>query len=408
MKLNWMAAGMSAALLALAASAPLAFAQTGGSYVIAQAEDEALAEAQAIIAEAGNIQSLSEDELKQRIKKARQLSRSESLPDDVKEGLKSFVSAARQELVARESQQQQQQTEQPPAEQPQPEQQTEQPPPQPEQQVTEPEAAPAAPAVDDEALARANALLSETRPASELSVDELKQRMRQARRLSADDNLPADIRDQLKAIVDASRQELAARESQQQQQTEQPPPPPPQPEQQVEQPPPPAEDQQATPAPELKVEQPEQQVTEPEAAPAAPAAAVDDKALAQANKLLSDPRPSSELSVNDLRERIRLARRLSANEKLPSDVRDQLKGIVEASRQEIVSRETKSEQPTPAQTEIANVQQAPPPPSAAENRAVEQPKVSNAAEEQAQKLLADNTPLDRLKDEQIRDRLDAY
>jgi outer membrane protein OmpA-like peptidoglycan-associated protein len=34
--------------------------------------------------------------------------------------------------------------------------------------------------------------------------------------------------------------------------------------------------------------------------------------------------------------------------------------------------------------------------------------VSNAAEEQAQKLLADNTPLDRLKDEQIRDRLDAY
>ena len=419
MRLNWMTAGMSAALLALAAAAPLVFAETNGSYVIAQAEDEGLAEAQAIIAEAGNIQSLSEDELKQRIKKARQLSRSEGLPDDVKEGLKSFVSAARQELVARESQQQQQQTEQPApeqpaAEQPQPEkkQVEEPPPPQPEeQQVTQPEAAPAAPAVDDAALAQANALLSETRPASELSVDELKQRMRQARKLAAKDDLPAEIRDQLKAIVDASRQELVARESQQQQQTEQPPPSPPQPEQQVEQPPP-AQDQQAAPAPELKVEQPEQQVTQPEAAPAAPAAAVDDKALAQANKLLSDPRPSSELSVNDLRDRIRQARRLSANEKLPSDVRDQLKGIVEASRQEIVARETKSaspaEQQTPAQAEIANVQQAAPPPSTAENRAVEQPKVSNAAEEQAQKLLADNTPLDRLKDEQIRDRLDAY
>src|SRR4029078_6030018 len=114
--------GMSAALLAMGASAPLTFAQTSGSFLVAQAEDEAaLAEAQAIIAEAGNIQSLSEDELKQRIKKARQLSRSEGLPDDVKEGLKSFVSAARQELVTRESQQQQQQTEQPPAEQPQPE-----------------------------------------------------------------------------------------------------------------------------------------------------------------------------------------------------------------------------------------------------------------------------------------------
>jgi outer membrane protein OmpA-like peptidoglycan-associated protein len=405
MKLNWMAAGMSAALLAMGASAPLAFAQTSGSFLVAQAEDEAaLAEAQAIIAEAGNIQSLSEDDLKQRIKKARQLSRSEGLPDDVKEGLKSFVSAARQELVTRESQQQQQQTEQPPAEQPQPEKkQVEEPPaPQPEQQVTQPEAAPAAPAeVDDEALAQANKLLSEQRAVSELSVDELKQRIRQARRLSANEKLPGDVRDQLKAIVDASRQELVARESQQQQQQQQTEQPPPQPE------------QQATPAPEIKVEQPEQQqITQPEAAPSAPAAAVDDKALAQANKLLSDQRPASELSVNDLRERIRQARRLSANEKLPADLRDQLKGIVEASRQEIVARETKTEspaeQPSPAQAEIANVQQAAPPPSTAENRAIEQPKVSNAAEEQAQKFLADNTPLDRLKDEQIRDRLDAY
>src|SRR6185503_9544349 len=268
----------------------------------------------------------------------RQLSRSEGLPDDVKEGLKSFVSAARQELVTRESQQQQQQqTEQPPAEQPQPEkkQVEEPPPPQPEQQVTQPEAAPAAPAeVDDEALAQANKLLSEQRAVSELSVDELKQRLRQARRLSANEKLPADVRDQLKGIVDASRQELVARESQQQQQqqqTEQPPAEQPQPEKkQVEEPPPPQPEQQATPAPELKVEQPEQQqITQPETAPSAPAAAADDKALAQANKLLSDQRPASELSVNDLRDRIRQARRLSANEKLPSDLRDQLKGIVE-------------------------------------------------------------------------------
>src|SRR6185503_20850849 len=244
----------------------------------------------------------------------RQLSRSEGLPDDVKEGLKSFVSAARQELVTRESQQQQQQqTEQPPAEQPQPEkkQVEEPPPPQPEQQVTQPEAAPAAPAeVDDEALAQANKLLSEQRAVSELSVDELKQRLRQARRLSANEKLPGDVRDQLKGIVDASRQELVARESQQQQQqqqTEQPPAEQPQPEKkQVEEPPPP---------------QPEQQVTQPEAAPAAPAE-VDDEALAQANKLLSEQRAVSELSVDELKQRLRQARRLSANEKLPADVRD--------------------------------------------------------------------------------------
>jgi outer membrane protein OmpA-like peptidoglycan-associated protein len=316
MKLKFKAAGIAAAIIALGAAAPMVFAQTADEIVVAQAADEAaLAEAQAILAEAGNMQSLSNEDLRERIKKARELSKSEGLPEDVKEGLKNFISAARQEMVTRKSQQeQQQQTEQPPP-QPEQQQQTEQPPPQPEQQ----------------------------------------------------------------------------------QQTEQPPPEP-QPEQQAE------------PAPELKVEQPDQQVSEPSAPPAEPATAVDEKALAQANKLLSDSRPASELSVEELRQRIKLARSLARNDKLPADVREQLRGVIETSRQEIVGRESPAqptEQPaTPP--EIANVQQAAPPPSEAENRAVEKPKVSNAAEEQAQKLLADNTPLDRLKDEQIRTRLDAY
>jgi outer membrane protein OmpA-like peptidoglycan-associated protein len=333
MKLTWTAAGMTAALIALCASAPVAFAQSADTIILAQATDEAaVAEAQAIIAEAGNLQSLSEDDIKDRIKKARQLSRSEGIPEDLKEGLKSFISAARQELVSRESQQQQQQqTEQPPPE-PQPEQQqTEQPPPEPQ---------------------------------------------------------PEQL------------------------QTEQPPPEPQPEQQQTEQPPPePQPEQQAEPAPELKVEQPPQQAAEPEAAPSEPAAPVDEKALAQANKLLADQRPASELSVDELQERIKLARRLSRNDKLPADVRDQLKGVIEASRQEIVARETKGQpgsEPPPGQAEIANVQQAPPPPSEAENRAIEKPKISNAAEDQAQKFLADETPLDRLKDEQIRARLDAY
>ena len=83
MKLNW-TAGITAAFIATGASAPMVFAQTGGAIILAQAEDEAaLAEAQAILAEAGNLRSMSEDDLKERVKRARQLSRSDTLPADV-------------------------------------------------------------------------------------------------------------------------------------------------------------------------------------------------------------------------------------------------------------------------------------------------------------------------------------
>jgi outer membrane protein OmpA-like peptidoglycan-associated protein len=415
MKLNWTAAGVTAALMALTASAPAAFAQTSDVFMLAQATDEAaVAEAQAILAEAGNLQSLSAEDLKDRIQKARQLSRNKDVPEDIREQLKNFIGAARQELVARQSQeqQQQQQTEQP-AEQPA-EKKAEEPPPepQPEQQVQEPAQPPeAAPEVDAAALSEAQAIIAESSNLQSLSEKELKQRIQRARRLSRNEGLPQDVRDSLQSFIASARQELVARESQpQQQQTEQPPPeqpaaeqqaaPPPEPEtqqqQQVEQPPP----------PEL---QPDQQATQPETAPAT--ATVDEKALAEANKLLSDQRQASELSVEELRQRIQAARKLTRNRGLPADVRDQLKGIIEASRQEIAARETKDQpgsEPPAGQAEIANVQQAAPPPSQAENRAVEKPKVSNAAEEKAQAYLADETPLDRLKDEQIRARLDDY
>jgi outer membrane protein OmpA-like peptidoglycan-associated protein len=408
MKLNW-TAGITAAFIATGASAPMVFAQTGGAIILAQAEDEAaLAEAQAILAEAGNLQSMSEDDLKERVKRARQLSRSDTLPADVKESLKGFVSAARQELVSRQSQEQQkteqppepqpeqQQTEQPPEPQPE-QQQTEQPPePQPEQQQTEqaaPEPQPGA-AVDEAALAEAQAILAEAGNLQAITEDDLKARIQKARQLARNESLPDDVKQGLRSFVASARQELVTRAAQpEQQQTEQPAE---QPQIQVEQPP-------------LQPESGEQ-AAEPETAPA-PSAAVDEKALAQANKLLSDSRPASELSVDELKKRIELARRLARNDDLPSDVREQLRGVIEASRQEIVSREAQPEpgsQPSAAEAEIANVQQAAPPPSEAENRVVEKPKVSNAAEERAKELLADDTPLDRLKDDQLRTRLDVY
>src|SRR5919107_2798840 len=152
MKFTLTAAGIASAILAMAASAPAVFAQAAETMILAQATDEAaLAEAQALLAEAGNLQSLSEDEVKDRIQKARRLPRNDGLPEDVREQLKSFVSAARQELVSRSQQQQQPEEQQ--AQEPPPE-------PQPDAQQTE-QAAPEAPAVDEAALSEAQAILAE-------------------------------------------------------------------------------------------------------------------------------------------------------------------------------------------------------------------------------------------------------
>ncbi|HEY7766373.1 MAG TPA: OmpA family protein [Aestuariivirgaceae bacterium] len=387
MKLTVTAAGIASAIMTLAAPAPAVFAQAADTMILAQATDEAaLAEAQALLAEAGNLQSLSEDEVKDRIQKARRLSRNDGLPGDVREQLRSFVGTARQELVSRSQQQEQ------------PEQQAQEPPPepQPDAQQTEqaaPEAQPEAPAVDEAALGEAQAILAEGSNLQSLSEDDLKQRIQRARRLSRNESLPKDVRDNLQSFVTSARQELVARSQQPAEQPAEQAAPEQQP-----------TEQQASPPPEP---QPEEQAA-PETAPAA---AVDEQALADANKILSDTRPSAELSEDELRQRIQRARRLSRNEALPADVREQLRGVIEASRQEIVARETKGQQgtaPAAPAPEIANVQQPAPPASEAENRAVEQPKVSNEAERKAQDYLADDTPLDRLKDEQIRTRLDAY
>ena len=416
MKLTWMAAGVTAALMALTASAPGAFAQTSEVMILAQATDEAaVAEAQALLAEAGNLQSMSADDLKDRIKQARKLSRNKDIPDDLRDQLKNFLGAARQELVARESQKKQQQTEQPAQEQPA-EQQVQEPAPEPQPEVQQTqEPTPEQPQAEappvDEALSEAQAIVAESSNLQALSEKELKQRIQRARRLSRNDNLPQDVRDNLQSFITSARQELVARESQgKQQQTEQPAQEQPA-EQQVQEPAPQLQPEQQ---PQQQVEQPPapepQQTGQPEQAPAA-TAAVDEKALAQANKLLADQRPAAELSVEELRDRIQAARRLVRNQGLPADARDQLKGLIEASRQEIVARETKGQpgsEPPAGQAEIANVQQAAPPPSQSENRAVEQPKVSNAAEEKAQAFVMDETPLDRLKDDQLRARLDAY
>ena len=68
----------------------------------------------------------------------------------------------------------------------------------------------AAPQVPEEVLV----LLNDTRPLTELSVEELGARAKQARNFSKMKGLPPETRDQLQAIAQAARGEIAAREQQ--------------------------------------------------------------------------------------------------------------------------------------------------------------------------------------------------
>ena len=68
----------------------------------------------------------------------------------------------------------------------------------------------AAPQVPEEVLV----LLNDARPLTELSVDELGARAKQARQFSKMKGLPPETRDQLQAMAQAARGEIAAREQQ--------------------------------------------------------------------------------------------------------------------------------------------------------------------------------------------------
>jgi outer membrane protein OmpA-like peptidoglycan-associated protein len=292
--------------------------------------------------------------------------------------------------------------------------------------------APATQAVPEAVLA----LLSDTRALTDLSVDELKTRAKQARRFSKDENLTQDMRSQLKAIAEAARGELDARN-----QAAQPAPEP------------------AAPVAETPAVQPEAKAAAPLAeapvveAPAAPAPVAEAPAAQPipdaVQALLSDNRPLSDLSVDELKGRAKSARRFSKDDNLPQDVRDQLEAIAKAAREEVVARDQQNQQaapapaaqppavvqeaqpaapavePAPAAPAPAIVQEAPPPPAtdapavaqqapvapaqapaAADIKALDSNAGDPASEKQAQIYLADATPLENLSDEQLRTRLD--
>jgi outer membrane protein OmpA-like peptidoglycan-associated protein len=278
-------------------------------------------------------------------------------------------------------------------------------------QPAQPADAPPAPAVEVPAPAipaEVLALLGDTRAVSELSGNELRERAGQARKFAKDESLPQDIRDQLKAIVEAARGEIVRR----------------------------AEAKKAPdPAPEPAPAQAEQ-------APA-PALIADD-----VQAVLNDTRPAADLSVDDLHARAKEARRMAADDSLPQDIRVQLKTIAKAARQEISAREQKpAEQapapdapPAPAVVQEAPapdappapavVQEAPPPvvpqqdapppaaeaagqppappaPAAADVKQLDSNAGNPEAELKAKSYLDDTTDLASLSDDDLRNRIDS-
>ena len=132
------------------------------------------------------------------------------------------------------------------------------------------------------------------------------------------------------------------------------------------------------------------------------------------------------MSDDDVKARIKSARRLSKAQGLTEDVRTALQSFVDSARQELISRQAKTQQEPqqqtgeqqPATTDPAaagqplTVEQTPPaptpPPSEAENRAVEKPDVSPEAEAKAAAFLADDASVAEMKDDALRARLEAY
>ena len=296
----------------------------------------------ALLNDRRSAQELGDDELKARVKQARQLYKTRGLPDDIKGQLQAMVDADRAELETRA--QAQKPSEEPAAKQaeevaPQPEPKQEEPAakqveeaePAPKQeepvQQAQPESAPEPAKIP----AEVTDVLTDTRMLEELTDKQLAARARFARQQSGNNALPEDVRQQLAAIGKAARAALAARQQQaDEKKTEEPATPPAQ--QQTEQPAPKQEEQAQQPQPETApvVEPPvEAKAAEP-TAPTQPAPvdkaeakeldgnAGDPEAEKKAKVFLDDPTPADSLSDEALRTRLDGIRDLMAENELSS------------------------------------------------------------------------------------------
>jgi outer membrane protein OmpA-like peptidoglycan-associated protein len=202
-----------------------------------------------------------------------------------------------------------------------------------EAQGEQPQAEGQQPPQQASSAAEVRALLADNRPIGDYSVEELRNRFRVARKYNENKTLPADMRAKLTKIAGDARGEILRRQAQAGQPQETPP---------------------------------------------------DVSSAAELRALLADNRPIGKYSVEELRDRFRIARKYNENQKLPADMRTKLTKIAADARQEVLRRQAQG-QPQP------------------------QPGKPNAeqAEAQAREILNDPNPATKLNDAMLRKRLYA-
>jgi outer membrane protein OmpA-like peptidoglycan-associated protein len=243
---------------------------------------------------------------------ARQYSKQKDLPKDIRNKLQEIAQAARAELAAREAASQNQPVTEPAT---------------PEQTAAEAPAAepPTAEAPAAEAPAQlpaeVQALLNDSRPAADLSIEELQARTRDARSLAKVQGLPDDVRVRLQAMAKEARAELGARSKA------------------------------AGQEPATETSQPQTPAVDP-AAPKTEAPAVVDKqeakeldgnvanpeAEAKARKFLADETPAEKLDDEALRLRLDGIRDLMAGNELSRETERALRNKLKKEREILRAR----------------------------------------------------------------------
>ena len=284
-------------------------------------------------------QELADDDLKARVKASRSALKTEGLTDDVKSQLQALADADGAELATRKAAK----AEEPAAPV------VEEAAPAVEKTVEQPveQAAPeATPTPVAEIPQEVTDLLNDGRDVADLTDDELKARSKTARKFSKDENLPANVREQLTDISKAARAALVARE-QPAEKTAEEPAIVPAPETA------PAAEQAQQPAPEIIVEPtPDVKVVEPVTPTAPPPVdkieaqeldgnAGEPEAEKKAKAFLADETPADSLSDEALRSRLDGMRDLMAENELSSKTERALRKKLQAEREVLRDRVAK-------------------------------------------------------------------
>jgi outer membrane protein OmpA-like peptidoglycan-associated protein len=228
------------------------------------------------------------------------------------------------------------------------------------------------------------ALLKDTRPATELSDDELKQRFRQARNFLKTASLPKDVKRSLQAMAKQARVEMAARgQGGAKQQTGQATEP-------------------------SSADQTQVQQDEPARKTKPIGTQVPDDVMA----MLKDSRALSELSNEELKSRVQTARNFIKSGNASKDVRGQVMNVLKAARTEAMARGQKGKGKLADQQTGTGSQTAEEPgnkgatePDQAQARNLDGNTANPDVEAKAQVYLNDSTNAEQLSDSDLRKRL---